>query len=186
TTAAPGTYQRIASIPFVDGDGAALEGEEHLARRGRSDLDVDDGALLELWAEYVRVMLDDAALVDPGDAAFVLVADPQAAVGIDGDGAHVVREQRLCLHREIAEEVAVMVEMPDAAAERGDVDAVVRGIRSDARNEIEAGLPLRRSREGRVAHCVVFAHAVGPDIEAVLVRSLERRIGGGVDVAFRP
>src|SRR5881397_1378293 len=79
-------------VPFVDGDGAALEGEEHLARRGRGDLDVDDGALLELCAEYVRVMLDDAALVDAGNPAFVLVADPQAAVGVDGDGAHVVRE----------------------------------------------------------------------------------------------
>src|SRR5438874_7189780 len=105
------------SVPFVDGDRAALECEEHLARRSRSDLDVDDRALLQLWAEHVRVVLDDAALVDARDAAFVLVADPQAAVGVDGDGAHVVREQRLALHREIAEEVAVMVEMPDATAE---------------------------------------------------------------------
>src|SRR5207253_1534967 len=83
-------------------------------------------------AEYVRVMLDDAALVDAGNPAFVLVADPQAAVGVDGDGAHVVREKRLVLRREVTEEVAVVVEMPDAAAEGGDVHAVVRGIRGDA------------------------------------------------------
>src|SRR5689334_340406 len=102
--AAQSAMRRRMSVPLVDGDGAVLESDQHFARRGRRDLDVEHGALLQRSEDGGEV-LHRAVLADARDAAFELVADPQAAVGVDGDGAHVLREERGV---EVAEHVPVV------------------------------------------------------------------------------